>query len=235
MNRSSFILASATVAALTGTADAAMAVPGGTMLVERKKNFDEAAFNAKLGRPAQIRQMCEAIAVKPVMWNNLKNSLNGLQFGYGYEADKIALAVAPHGASSSYTFSDYVWQKYHIGEFFGIKGDDGKTVSSNIWLKATSTYDTSADPNNEKSMYQDRSIEMLQRRGLVMMTCHTAVEEQSRAIVKKGFAPAGLTPTDVANDILTHLIPGAVVVPGMVATVAVLQARFHYTYLTLTF
>ena len=235
MNRSSFLLASASVAALTGTANAAEVVPGGSLLVERKKSFDEAAFNAKLGRPAKIRQMCEAIAVKPVMWNNLKNSLNALEFGYGYPASGIATALAPHGASSSYTYSDYVWEKYRIGEFFGIKGDDGKIVMKNIWLKATAPYNTSADPDDEASMYQDRSIEMLQRRGLVVMTCHTAVEEQSRAIVKKGFAPAGLTATDVANDILTHLIPGSVVVPGMVATVAVLQARFHYTYLTLTF
>jgi len=38
---------------------------------------------------------------------------------------------------------------------------------------------------------------------------------------------------DVAADILTHLIPpGAVVVPSMVATLAVLQKRFGYTYIT---
>ena len=41
-------------------------------------------------------------------------------------------------------------------------------------------------------MYQDASIEMLQRRGLIVLTCHTAVEEQARASCKKGFAPAGM-------------------------------------------
>ena len=80
-------------------------------------------------------------------------------------------------------------------------------------------------------MYQDVSIETLQRRGLIVLTCHTAVEEQARALVNKGFAP-GMTPSDVADDILTHLIPGAVVVPSMVATIAVLQARYHYTYIS---
>ena len=44
-----------------------------------------------------------------------------------------------------------------------------------------------------------------------------------------------MTGPDVADDILTHLIPGAVVVPSMVATVAVLQAKYHYTYAALTF
>ncbi len=33
-----------------------------------------------------------------------------------------------------------------------------------------------------------------------------------------------MTATDVAGDILTHLIPGALVVPSMVATIAVLQS-----------
>ncbi len=34
---------------------------------------------------------------------------------------------------------------------------------------------------------------MLQHRGLVVLTCHTAVEEQARALVKGGYAPAGAT------------------------------------------
>jgi hypothetical protein len=36
----------------------------------------------------------------------------------------------------------------------------------------------------------------------------------------------------VADDILTHLIPGAVVVPSMVATIAVLQTQYRYSYLS---
>ena len=47
--------------------------------------------------------------------------------------------------------------------------------------------------------------------------------------------PAGMSPQDVATDILTHLIPGAVVVPSMVASIAVLQSKYRYTYATLTF
>jgi hypothetical protein len=98
----------------------------------------------------------------------------------------------------------------------------------------TSTYDPDADPNDEHGMYQDTSIQMLQRRGLIMLTCHTAVEEQSRKIVKAGLAPAGMSPTDVANDILTHLIPETLVNPSMLATVAVLQKVYGYTYAALT-
>lgn len=207
-------------------------MPGGSHLVERKADFDAAAFAKTVGRDAQIRQMYEAVNFKPSLLNNVKNSFNGLQFGYGYPADAIAIALAPHGPSSSYAYSDYVWQKYRIGEVFDLKDAAGNALQSDVFLKRKAPVDRNADPDDDKGMYQDTSIQMLQERGLIVLTCHTAVEEQARAILKKGFAPAGMTATQVADDILTHLIPGAVVVPSMVATIAVLQATYHYTYIT---
>jgi hypothetical protein len=235
MNRSAFIAASAAIAAASPAVaqEPAKNVPGGTHFVERKADFDADAFAKIVGRDAQIRQVYEAIAFKPTMLNNVKNSFNGLQFGYGYPAGAIAVALAPHGPSSSYAYTDYVWEKYKIGEFFDLKDAAGAPIASNAFLKRRAPVDRNADPDDDKGMYQDTSIEMLQERGLIVLTCHTAVEEQARSIVKKGLAPSGMTPPQVADDILTHLIAGAVVVPSMVATIAVLQATYHYTYLTL--
>jgi hypothetical protein len=155
-----------------------------------------------------------------------------LEFGFGYPPDAIAVALAAHGPSSSYTYSDYVWEKYKIGQLFDLKDAAGTPIVSNVFLKRRSPIDRKADPDDDKGMYQDTSIEMLQERGLIVLTCHTAVEEQARTIVKKGLAPAGMTPSQVADDVLTHLIPGAVVVPAMVATIAVMQAVYHYTFIT---
>jgi len=234
MNRSAFIAASAAVAAASPAVaqESAKNVPGGTHFVERKADFDGDAFAKIVGRDAQIRQLYEAVNFKPALLNNVKNSFNGLQFGFGYPADSIAIVLAEHGASSSYAYTDYVWQKYKIGELFEIKDAAGAPVVSNVYLKRRSPADRNADPDDDKGMYQDTSIEALQARGLIVLTCHTAVEEQARTIVKKGLAPAGMTASQVADDILTHLIPGALVVPSMVATIAVLQATYHYTYLT---
>jgi hypothetical protein len=39
---------------------------------------------------------------------------------------------------------------------------------------------------------------------------------------------------EVASDNLTHLIPGTLVNPSVVATVAVLQKEYGYTYVALT-
>ena len=234
MKRTDFLAASVLAAASGAVADA-QSVPGGSNVVERAAQFDAAGFDKIVGRPAKIRQLFEQVAFKPGLWNNVKNSLNGLQFGYGHKASEIAVAIAGHGPSAAYGYSDYVWQKYKIGDYFGIKDAQGNTITSNIWLAAKAKADTTADPDDEKGMYQDTSIEMLQRRGVVILTCHTAVEEQSKGLVKAGNAPAGMTPKDVADDILTHLIPGALVNPSMVATVAVLQKVYGYTYVALTF
>ena len=237
MNRSSFIGSSALGAsglmlspALVAEADA-QTVPGGTTFVERKANFDEASFARIVGRPAEYRFLWEAAAYIPSFLNNVKNGINGAQFGFGADPSQINSVVGGHGPSSSYTYTDYVWQKYRIGEFFSIKDAvTGDPFTKNTFFAKRAT-STSADPDDEHGPYQDASVEALQARGVTFMTCHTAVEEQARALVKRGFAPAGMTQPDVANDILTHLIPGALVVPSMVATIAIIQLRYRYAYL----
>jgi intracellular sulfur oxidation DsrE/DsrF family protein len=230
MNRRGFLAAS-TVIAASGVAPA-QSVPGGTHLVERRADFDAASFEAAVARPARIRQLYEAVAFRPGVLNSVRNSFNGLQFGFGYARGEIAIVLAAHGPSAVYGYSDELWAKYRLGEFFKLADAAGAPIASNTFLRRRASIDPGADPDDAAGMYQDNSIEMLQHRGLAVLTCHTAVEEQARSLVKGGFAPAGATAGDVADDLLTHLIPGAIVVPAMVATIAVLQAKHHYTYLS---
>lgn len=229
MNRRFFLAGSATIAAGTHAAGAAT-IPGGEHFVVRRADFDETSFAATLGRPAQVRQVYEAVAFQPGVLGSIKNSLNGLQFGFGYPAGSLAIALAGHGPSSAYSFSDYLWKKYRIGDFFKLKDAGGMPVTSNVFLKSGVPFDPSVDPDDEKGMYQDASLEMLQRRGTVVLTCHTAVEEIARRLVERGYAGATSNAQEVADDILTHLIASAVVVPSMVATLAVLQSTYRYAY-----
>lgn len=210
-------------------------VPGGTHLVERLADFDESRFASVVGRAARIRQVLESVSFNPTMLNNVKNTLNGLQFGFGYPASTIAVALANHGPSTAYGLTSAMWSKYRLGEFLKIQDKSGKPLTANVFYAAKSAYDPQASPDDENGMYQDTSIEMLRRRGTIVLACHTAIEEQSAKLVAGGFAPAGATREDVADDLLAHLIPGALVVPSMVATIAVLQATYRYTYLNVTF
>jgi hypothetical protein len=229
LNRKGFLASSAMFATASGVA-AAQGVPGGTHLVERHADFDESVFSAAVGRPAQIRQLFEATVFRPAVLSSIRNSFNGLQFGFGYPADAISIVLAGHGPSAVFGYTDYLWSKYRIGEFLKLTDAQGNPVRRNVYLSAHAAFDSNADPDDDGGMYQDTSIATLQRRGLTVLTCHTAVEEQARAIVRDGFAPAGMTRADVAADVLTHLIAGAIVVPSMVATIGVLQAKYRYAY-----
>jgi len=229
MNRGAFFASSAALAHAVRVA--AQPIPGGSDLVERADEFDGAAFRQAVDRPARIRQLYESVAFRPGVLNNIKNSFNGLQFGFGYPAAAISIVFAPHGASSAYCYRDEIWQRYRIGEFLKLTDSQGLPVASNTFVSQRARFDVAAAPDDEGGMYQDASLEMLQRRGLIVLTCHTAVEEHARALAAGGFAPAGASRGQIADDILTHLIPGAVVVPAMVAAIAVLQAAYRYTYL----
>lgn len=236
MNRSSFLVSSASMMALSSAAaDAAQSVPGGTHLVERKADFDEAAFARVVSKPADIRIVIETVSFHPPLFSNIKNALNGLEFGFGYQESRVSLVVAAHGPSTAINYSDYLWDKYKIGDFFKIKDAKGDTITSNTFFKPAKALSSSKNPDDEDSMYQDTAIETLQKRGVIFLTCHTAVEEQSRALVKAGNAPSGMSASQVAQDILTHLIPGTHVVPSMMGAIMVLQQRFHYGYQTIDF
>lgn len=232
LNRKGFLAATAGATTFSGAA-AAAGVPGGTHRVERRADFDEALFARTVGRTASIRQVFEAVAFRPTLLGNIKNAFNGLQFGFGYPASAIAIALAGHGPSAAYAYDDSIWRQYRIGEFFALKDASGAALTSNVYLPAHAGFDPSADPDDPAGMYQDSSVSMLQRRGLIVLTCHTAVAEQSRALVAGGFAP-GRSAAEVMGDILTHLVDGALVVPSMVAALAVLQNEYRFAYVTLS-
>ncbi|MGZ3515584.1 MAG: hypothetical protein ACXVAM_00250 [Vulcanimicrobiaceae bacterium] len=234
MKRSAFLAASASLVASGGAVEAATTVPGGTHLVERKADFDAAAFAQVAERPADVRQLWEAVSFHPTLLSNIKNSLNGLQFGFGYAPDRVATVVCGHGPSSVYTYEDVLWSKYRLSSALGLKDAQGNPVTSNLYLTPKSSLDPSVDPDDPGGFYQDTSVPALRKRGAVFLACHTAIEEQARTLVKGGFAPAGMSAQDVANDILTHLVAGTVVVPSMVAAIAVLQIKHDHAYTTLT-
>jgi intracellular sulfur oxidation DsrE/DsrF family protein len=155
-----------------------------------------------------------------------------LHFGYGYDPADVHLVFAPHGPSSAYCYSDYIWKKYRIGDAMNLRDASGARVESNVFLtpKAGMTESTGLDAENVA--YQDTSIPRLQERGVTFLSCATALQEQARIVRDAGFAP-GMSADAIATDMLEHLIPNVVLVPSMVATVIVLQRRYGYTYLTL--
>jgi len=229
VERKTFLAAGALVAAL---ATDACAKGGAATLevVEPKSEFDYAGFAKVVGRPADVHQLWDIDGYVPTALGGMKSAYNGYQFGYGIAPSAIAMVACLHGYANAFAYDDSIWKKYKIGEAFGFKDPTGNIVATNIFYHARSEPATLADPNDGASMYQDGTIEALQRRGLNVLICHTAAAEQARSLVADGAAPQGSTPADVLADLLAHLMPGTMVVPSMVATIGILQNRFKYAY-----
>ena len=73
-------------------------------------------------------------------------------------------------------------------------------------------------------------MQALQSRGAQFLSCHTALEEQVRILIARN--KLSQSPQDVATEMLSHTMPGVLVVASMVAAIALLQAQGHYTYIT---
>jgi intracellular sulfur oxidation DsrE/DsrF family protein len=214
---------------------AAMAALGGksaeAQLVARRSDWNLKEFDELLRVPARARQAYDVSAIgEGKFLNNIKNSLNGLQFGFGIPERQIRILAALHGPANLLNYDDYVWRKYRIGELF--KETDpqtGQPALRNPYYLSKTGKNASRDPDQENSLYQDTSVQGLQARGVKFLSCHTALEEQARALVRRFSLPQ--SPEAVVKDMMAHALPGVLIVASMVAALVVLQSEGHYTYI----
>lgn len=224
-------------AAVSGAA--ALAV-GGTraadaQLVWKTSDWKVADFEALVKHPARVKQVYDIVQIGDGKFlNNVKNSLNGLEFGFGVPRAEVKIAVAMHGAANMLNYDDYIWKKYQIGEWLNVTDPEtGKPAVRNIFVgsgKAEAMGATAQNPDDEKSMYQAKDMTTLRRRGVQFLSCHTASEEQARKLVK--LRSLNESPEEIVRDMLAHAIPGTIVVASMVAAIALMQAEGRYTYIT---
>ena len=236
MERKTFLAAAATIAALGGSGCAKSSAEQ-LDAVEPASAFNFSAFAKLVDKPADVRQLWDAGGYQPQILVSILNSLNGYEFGYGIKPNRIGMIACLHGFANAFAYDDAMWQKYKFGQLFnvlfGLKDRSGEPVTRNVFAHARTPFDTTASPDDPEGMYQDNSLETLQRRGVVVLVCHNGAAEQARTLVQSGSAP-GMTPQEVLKDLLAHLIPGAHVVPSAVATIGILQNRFRYSYTTAT-
>lgn len=166
--------------------------------------------------------------------NNIKNSLNGLRFGFGIPERQVKIVAALHGPANMLNYDDYVWEKYQVGEWLQVTDlASGKSAVKNLFYKSKIglTRESSVtNPDDLKSIFQDTSMEALQSRATQFLACHTALEEQVRILTSHNKLTQ--SPEDIVKDMLAHTLPGVMVVASMVAAIALLQAEGHYTYIT---
>jgi hypothetical protein len=233
MSRRSFVSTAATgVAALAamGTVNSAEG-----QLVYTKSEWKMGEFNQLAKNPAQVKQVYDVTQIaEGGFLNNIKNSLNGLHFGFGIPVEQIRIVAALHGPANMLNYDDFIWKKYQIGTWLQVTDrSTGQPAVKNIYYPSkagTPLNYSSENPDSPESLYQDTSIHALQHRGVKLLACHTATEEQARALI----AHNSLTqpPEEIVNEMLAHTLPEVLVVAAMVAAIALLQTDGHYSYIT---
>lgn len=206
-------------------------------LVYKKADWKIGDFEALARNPAHVKQVWDIIPVgEGKFLNNIKNSLNGLHYGFGIADSNMKMAAAMHGPANMLAYDDAAWAKYNLGAWLKVMDPaTGEPATKNPYFASKAGAElkyASDDPDSRDSLYQDTSIQALQHRGVVFMSCHTALEEQSRALIKHNNLSA--QPEEVVHDLMAHALPGVLIVASMVAAIALLQTDGHYSYITVS-
>lgn len=234
MNRRTFVsTAAASVAAFATFGNAGRETEA--QLVYTKSEWKLSEFNQLANNPARVKQMYDIILIADgTFLNNIKNSLNGLHFGFGIPEEQIKIVAALHGPANMLNYDDFIWNKYRIGSWLKVTDPrTGQSAVKNVFYPSkagTLLHHSSENPDSPESLYQDTSIQALQHRGVQLLACHTGTEEQARALI----AHNSLTqqPEEIVNEMLAHTLPQVLVVAAMVAAIALLQTDGHYSYIT---
>jgi len=92
-----------------------------SQLVWTASDWNLPGFRKLVSHPARIKEVYDVIQVgEGKFLNNIKNSLNGLQFGFGVPADQMKIVAALHGPANLLNYDDYVCKKYRVGEWLEI-------------------------------------------------------------------------------------------------------------------
>jgi len=231
VSRRSFVATAATGAAVLamGTVN----VEG--QLVYKQSEWSVSEFNQLAKNPARVKQVFDVTRIADGGFlNNIKNSLNGFHFGFGIPAEQIKIVAALHGPANLLNYDDFIWNKYKIGAWLNVNDRaTNQPALKNPYYPSKAGpafhYD-SENPDSEDSIYQDTSIQALQRRGLKLLSCHTALEEQVRALI--AHENLAQQPEEIVKEMLAHTLADVLVVASMVSAIALLQIDGHYSYIT---
>jgi hypothetical protein len=204
-------------------------------LVYKRSDWKIAEFERLVRNPARVKQVFDENQIGGAKFlNNIKNSLNGLQFGFNIPTGQIKIVAAMHGPANALNSDDSVWQKYRIGEWLKVQDPrTGEAAVRNPFLASKASpemhYPTQ-DPDDGNSLFQDASIQALQLRGVQFLCCHTATEQQARGLIEHENLKQ--KPEEIVKELLAHTLPDVLVVASMVAAIALLQSEGHYSYVT---
>ncbi|MFD1561312.1 transcriptional initiation protein Tat [Paraburkholderia silviterrae] len=196
------------------------------MILDDREQWDYEALAEVFGYQGQPRQVWVNTDLAGQWPDAMRNALNTEIWSFRHP--DTLLVAATHGSAHLALLDQAAWNKYALGQLPGNK------LTSNTQLRKLPAQSIGVgDHRNVAGAYstQDNSIPALLARGVVFMTCHNAIWELAETLHAAGSNPDKLAVDALAADLTNHVIPQAIVTPGIVATVLELQqAGFHYAH-----
>lgn len=183
------------------------------MILTNPDQWDHEALNLLIHYKGKHKQVWDHTDIAGPWLNLMRNSLNCQIWAFKHP-DFLVLS-ATHGSAHLALYDQYIWDKYQLTTLVGDK------FKENTFLKIPAAAHADAkDFENEAGVFspKDNSIPVLQARGAVFLACHNAIFELSSKLHESGVNPDKLTVPQMVAELTNHLIPGAVLTPGIVGT-----------------
>jgi hypothetical protein len=193
------------------------------MIVTHDDQWDSEAFAALLAYRGGPRQLWHNLKLDGPWLELMDNAITAEVFSF-HRPDFLAVS-ATHGSTGLALFDQAAWDKYKIASLA-----PGK-IAKNTFILDKGNGGDPADIQKSDGVYGGDavSIPYLMRRGVVFLMCHHAIWECAKALHANGANPDKLSIEELAADLTNHVLPQAIVVPGLVATIAELEtAGFTY-------
>lgn len=146
------------------------------------------------------------------------NYLNAMTGAHAFAPDTVVPILGLHGTAIGLAMQDTLWAKYKLGERF--EADDPLTKTRSVrnpWY---------AEADSTTPLGRNR-VKALQDRGLIVLVCGNNLRGWAGVIARD----TQQTADAVRSEIESNLIPGAIVVPAMVAaSQRAQQAGASYAY-----
>ncbi len=194
------------------------------MILTDKSFWDHEALAEVLSYRGGPKQAWDNTDIAGPWLNGMRNALNAQVFGFGHP--NFFIISATHGLAHLALLDQQMWDKYQLTKLAGDK------FATNTLLPEQAGASVDAkDFQNPEGVFSGHnlSIPALQRRGAVFLACHNTMWEVSEKLIKAGVNPDKLSHDAMAAELTNHIIPSAILTPGIVGTLPELAAA-GFTY-----
>lgn len=194
------------------------------MILTDKDYWDHEALAEVLSYRGAPKQTWDNTDIAGPWINGMRNALNAQVFGFKHP--NFLLVSSTHGTAHLALLDQAMWDKYQLGKLAG-----DKFPTNTLLTEQPGASVDAKDFENPEGVFSGHnlSIPALMRRGVVFLACHNTMWEVSEKLLKAGVNPDKLSHDAMAAELTNHILPSAILTPGIVGTLPELAAAgFSY-------